>query len=86
MDELNMLKGVVKDMIARREREEENAKYAFVYYIVAAIGAAALISFLIYKLYRHLKPAPVSSLESDFEDDFDDDFFEDEDMVNGTGA
>ena len=67
-----------EDLIAAlRKREEEKNKNT-VLWILAIVGAVAVVAGIAYAVYRFFTPDYLEDFEEDFDDDFDD-YFEDED-------
>ena len=64
----------IEDLIAALQKREEEKNKNTVLWILAIVGAVAVVAGIAYAVYRFFTP---DYLE-DFEDDFDD-YFEDED-------
>ena len=60
-------------------KEEEDKKKNCILWVLAIIGAVAVVAGIAYAVYRFFTPDYLDDFEDDFDDDFDDDFFEDED-------
>lgn len=65
----------VNELLGRKKEEEKCNKLLWVFAVIGAIAAVAVIA---YAVYRYLTPDYLEDFEDDFDDDFDDDFFEDE--------
>lgn len=60
-------------------KKEEKKEGHVVLWILAIVGAVAMVAAIAYAVYCYLTPDYFEDLDDDMDDDFDDDFFEDED-------
>ena len=67
----------VNELLGRKKAEEKKANKLL--WVLAIIGAIAVVAAIAYAVYRYLTPDYLEDFEDDFDDDFDDDFFDNED-------
>jgi hypothetical protein len=65
----------LQDMISTKKEDGEGKK---VLWILAIIGAVALVVVIAIAVYKYLTPDDIDEFGDDFDDDFDDDFFDDD--------
>ena len=66
----------LQDMISTKKEDGEGKK---VLWILAIIGAVALVVVIAIAVYKYLTPDDIDDFDDEFDDDFDDDFFDDDD-------
>ena len=66
----------LQDMISTKKEDGEGKK---VLWILAIIGALALVVVIAIAVYKYLTPDDIDDFDDEFDDDFDDDFFDDDD-------
>jgi hypothetical protein len=66
----------LQDMINTKKEDGEGKK---VLWVLAIIGAVALVIVIAVAVYKYLTPDNVDEFDDEFDDDFDDDFFDDDD-------
>ena len=66
----------LQDMISAKKEDGEGKK---VLWILAIIGAVALVIVIAIAVYKYLTPDEIEDFDDEFDDDFDDDFFDDDD-------
>lgn len=65
----------LQDMISTKKEDGEGKK---VLWILAIIGAVALVVVIAIAVYKYLTPDDIDEFDDEFDDDFDDDFFDDD--------
>ena len=77
-DLMNTVK--IHDFCCKKQQEEEEKSHAVVW-VLAIIGAVAVIAGIAYAVYRYLTPNYIDMIDEDFDDDLDfyDDDFDDYD-------
>lgn len=80
LDEMMNMKKL-QEMLGKKE--EPKKECSPIWWVLAVVGAVAVIAAIAYAAYRYFTPDYLEDFEDDFEDDFDDDFFEDEDEDDG---
>ena len=68
----------IEDLIAALQKREEEKNKNTVLWILAIVGAVAVVAGIAYAVYRFFTPDYLEDFEDDFEDDLDE-YFEDED-------
>ena len=68
----------IEDLIAALQKREEEKNKNTVLWILAIVGAVAVVAGIAYAVYRFFTPDYLEDFEEDCDDDFDD-YFEDED-------
>jgi len=66
----------LQDMVNTKKEDGEGKK---VLWVLAIIGAIALVVVIAVAVYKYLTPDEVDDFDDEFDDDFDDDFFDDDD-------
>ena len=59
--------------------KKEDGEGKKVLWVLAIIGAVALVIVIAVAVYKYLTPDNVDEFDDEFDDDFDDDFFDDDD-------
>lgn len=68
---LSMVK--LQEMVSKKDDEGKK-----VLWILAIIGAIALVVVIAVAVYKYLTPDTIDDFDDEFDDDFDDDFFDDD--------
>lgn len=76
MAKLDELLELVKRNEIAKEREDEKKKCLV--WVLAIIGAVAVIAGIAYAVYRYMTPDYLDDFDDDFDDDFEDDDLEEE--------
>ena len=67
----------IEDLLAALKKKEDEKEKNTVLWVLAIIGAVAVVAGIAFAVYRFFAPDYLEDFEEDFDDDFDD-FFEDE--------
>ena len=67
----------IEDLLAALKKKEDEKEKNTVLWVLAIIGAVAVVAGIAFAVYRFFAPDYLEDFEEDFDDDFDD-YFEDE--------
>ena len=63
------------------DKKEDEAQCKKVLWVLAIIGAIAVVAGIAYVVYRFFAPDYLEDFDEDFEDEFDDDFFNEDEQL-----
>ena len=63
------------------DKKEDEAQCKKVLWVLAIIGAIAVVAGIAYVVYRFFAPDYLEDFDEDFEDEFDDDFFNEDEQA-----
>jgi len=74
---MNLNTTKLEELLATLKKKEEEKDKNTVLWVLAIIGAVAVVAGIAFAVYRFFAPDYLEDFEEDFDDDFDD-YFEDE--------